>query len=35
MDNFYTATVYDKGAEVIRMMATLLGTQGFRKGMDL
>jgi aminopeptidase N len=35
MDNFYTATVYDKGAEIIRMYATLLGDDGFRKGMDL
>lgn len=35
MDNFYTATVYDKGAEVIRMYHTLLGEEGFRKGMDL
>ncbi|MCP4093689.1 MAG: aminopeptidase N [Planctomycetes bacterium] len=35
MDNFYTATVYSKGAEVIRMYHTLLGQQGFRKGMDL
>ena len=35
MDNFYTATVYDKGAEVIRMYATLLGDDGFRKGMDV
>ena len=35
MDNFYTATVYDKGAEVIRMYATLLGEDGFRRGMDL
>eukprot|EP00921_Rhytidocystis_pertsovi_P020884 GHVQ01033272.1.p1 GENE.GHVQ01033272.1~~GHVQ01033272.1.p1 ORF type:complete len:666 (+),score=104.75 GHVQ01033272.1:1359-3356(+) len=35
MDNFYTATVYDKGAEVIRMYDTLLGSEGFRKGMDL
>lgn len=32
--NFYTATVYEKGAEVIRMMHTLLGEKGFRKGMD-
>ena len=32
--NFYTATVYEKGAEVIRMMHTLLGEQGFRVGMD-
>src|SRR5580692_7662271 len=35
IDNFYTATVYNKGAEVIRMMHTLLGRDGFRKGMDL
>ncbi len=35
MDNFYTATVYRKGAEVIRMMHTALGEDGFRKGMDL
>lgn len=35
INNFYTATVYNKGAEVIRMMATLLGRDGFRKGMDL
>lgn len=35
MNNFYTVTVYDKGAEVIRMMHTLLGQAGFRKGMDL
>jgi aminopeptidase N len=35
INNFYTATVYDKGAEVIRMMARLLGRAGFRKGMDL
>ncbi len=35
MDNFYTATVYEKGAEVVRMIATLLGEEGFRKGMDL
>ncbi len=33
--NFYTATVYEKGAEVIRMLQTLLGQEGFRKGMDL
>jgi aminopeptidase N len=32
--NFYTATVYEKGAEVIRMMHTLLGEQPFRAGMD-
>ncbi|CDJ48903.1 hypothetical protein EBH_0022760 [Eimeria brunetti] len=35
MDNFYTATVYDKGAEVVRIYHTLLGASGFRKGMDL
>jgi len=35
MDNFYTATVYLKGAEVIGMYQTLLGREGFRKGMDL
>ena len=35
MNNFYTATVYEKGSEVIRMMATLLGPVGFRKAMDL
>ena len=35
INNFYTATVYQKGAEVIRMMHTLLGEEGFRKGMDL
>ncbi len=33
--NFYTSTIYNKGAEVIRMMHTLLGQDGFRKGMDL
>jgi aminopeptidase N len=35
IDNFYTATVYEKGAELIRMMHTLLGADGFRRGMDL
>ena len=35
INNFYTATVYNKGAEVIRMMKTVLGAEGFRKGMDL
>lgn len=35
MNNFYTATVYEKGAELIRMMHTLLGPDKFRKGMDL
>ncbi|MFD2166571.1 aminopeptidase N [Thalassotalea euphylliae] len=34
MNNFYTLTVYEKGAEVIRMLHTLLGKQGFRAGMD-
>jgi aminopeptidase N len=33
--NFYTSTIYNKGAEVIRMLHTLLGTNGFRKGTDL
>ncbi|MBC8067315.1 MAG: aminopeptidase N, partial [Deltaproteobacteria bacterium] len=35
MNNFYTVTVYNKGAEVVRMMHTLLGADGFRRGMDL
>ncbi|MDP1928643.1 MAG: aminopeptidase N [Thiobacillus sp.] len=35
INNFYTATVYSKGAEVIRMMHTLLGREAFRRGMDL
>ncbi len=35
ISNFYTATVYDKGAEVVRMIHTLIGPQNFRKGMDL
>ena len=35
INNFYTPTVYDKGAEVVRMMATLVGRTGFRAGMDL
>ncbi|MCK6394467.1 aminopeptidase N [Zoogloea sp.] len=35
INNFYTATVYQKGAEVIRMLHTLLGREGFRNGMDL
>ncbi len=33
--NFYTATIYNKGAEVIRMLHTLLGAKGFRAGADL
>ncbi len=35
INNFYTVTVYEKGAEVVRMYQTLLGVEGFRKGMDL
>jgi len=35
INNFYTMTVYNKGAEVIRMYQALLGKEGFRKGMDL
>ena len=35
IDNFYTLTVYEKGSELIRMYHTLLGKEGFRKGMDL
>lgn len=35
MNNFYTVTVYEKGAEVIRMIHTLLGEQKFQKGMQL
>ena len=35
INNFYTATVYEKGAELVRMIHTLLGPQRFRKGMDL
>ena len=35
ISNFYTATVYNKGAELIRMMATLLGPEKFRAGTDL
>lgn len=34
INNFYTPTVYEKGAEVIRMIRTLIGTQNFRKGID-
>jgi aminopeptidase N len=33
--NFYTATIYEKGAEVVRMLQTLLGREGFRRGVDL
>ncbi len=35
IDNFYSATIYEKGAEVIRMLKTLIGDEAFRKGMDL
>ena len=35
VDNFYTPTVYNKGAELVRMIHTLLGRDGFRRGMDL
>ncbi len=35
INNFYTTTVYDKGAEVVRMIKALLGPELFRKGMDL
>ena len=34
INNFYTATVYEKGAEVVRMLKVLLGAENFRKGMD-
>jgi aminopeptidase N len=35
INNFYTSTVYEKGAEVVRMLSTYLGAENFRKGMDL
>ncbi|UFH51575.1 aminopeptidase N [Pseudomonas sp. KNUC1026] len=35
ISNFYTLTVYEKGSEVVRMIRTLLGAEGFRKGSDL
>ncbi len=35
INNFYTVTVYEKGAEVVRMMQTLVGREGFTKGMEL
>ncbi len=35
INNFYTATVYDKGAEVIRMIHTLIGEENFQKGMKI
>ena len=34
IDNFYTATIYEKGAELIRMLKTILGADAFRKGAD-
>ena len=34
INNFYTATVYEKGAEVVRMVQTLIGREKFRAGMD-
>ncbi len=35
INNFYTATVYNKGAELVRMQHTMLGSERFRRGMDL
>ena len=35
INNFYTATVYEKGAQVVRMIETIIGRENFRKGMDL
>jgi len=35
INNFYTVTIYEKGSELVRMMQTLVGREGFRKGMDL
>ncbi len=35
INNFYTVTIYEKGSEVVRMYQTLVGVDGFRKGMDL
>jgi aminopeptidase N len=35
INNFYTLTIYEKGAEVVRMIHTLVGAEGFRKGSDL
>ena len=35
ISNFYTVTIYEKGAEIVRMLLTLLGNEGFRKGTDL
>ncbi|WP_114945472.1 aminopeptidase N [Microvirga calopogonii] len=35
INNFYTATVYEKGAEIVRMLKTIIGDEDFRRGMDL
>ncbi len=35
INNFYTATVYEKGAEIVRMLKTIIGDENFRRGMDL
>ena len=35
INNFYTPTVYEKGAEIVRMLKVMLGAKGFRAGMDL
>lgn len=35
IDNFYTATIYEKGSEIIRMLKTILGAEAFRQGCDL
>jgi aminopeptidase N len=35
INNFYTTTIYEKGAELVRMIATIIGRKNFRKGMDL
>ena len=35
INNFYTATVYEKGAEIVRMLKTIIGNDSFRRGMDL
>ncbi len=35
INNFYTATIYEKGAELVRMIQTLIGREAFRRGMDL
>ena len=35
IDNFYTATIYEKGAEIIRMLKLIIGDEAFRRGMDI